>query len=314
MIKRLSFVPLLAIVAIFGFVGLRLNVRSDPGAFAATQSATAKVTGSAATARSTFTPSLTFTASPAISRTPTLTLTPSPLASFTPSKTLLPPPTFEPPTNTPLPSAIPTATITFTPIGLAQVPGLVGAETNTPISTPGCIVRKDWKLTYTVQFNDALINIAKLYNISTTQLMQGNCLSDANKIYKGQILHAPGAAQPTSSVQCFPIQVLTPINNTVTLAGSGQLTFHWYGPRVPRDLIRVFAPDGTKTEYMVELRQDYSIDLSTLPKAGLYQWYVYPLDNNFVQNCPEGGPWNFTKAPAPTPAPTLAVIVKTPGS
>jgi hypothetical protein len=48
-------------------------------------------------------------------------------------------------------------------------------------------------------------------------------------------------------------------------------------------------------------------DLSNIPDAGTYTWYVYPLDSNFQQiNCHEGGPWKFTKAQMPTPTPTSA--------
>ncbi len=85
------------------------------------------------------------------------------------------------------------------------------------------------------------------------------------------------------------------------------MEFHWYGPRTPRSLIRVFAPDGTKTEYVIDLRQDELIDLTTLPQSGTFSWYVYPLDQNFLQDCPEGGPWTFTKAPKPTATATSAV-------
>ena len=52
---------------------------------------------------------------------------------------------------------------------------------------------------------------------------------------------------------------------------------------------------------VIELRQNDAINLPVnLPAAGTYTWYVYPLDSNFVQDCPEGGPWTFTKALSPT--------------
>ncbi len=268
---------------------------------AATKAPAGAVTSAAtgpATVRATSTPSATRPSA-----------TPSPLATLTPSRTLLPPPTFEPPTNTPLPSPLPTTTATFTPFALAPVPGLVGGETSTPISTPGCIPRKDWKLTYEVKANDALINIANTYNTTPDEIVKANCLSDKNKIFVGQTLKVPGTAQPNQpAYQCIPLQNLTPQNGTLAVPGSGSLVFHWYGPRVPRNLIRVFAPDGTKLEYVIELRQDNTIDLMTIKQAGTYTWYVYPLDANFVQTCPEGGPWTFTKAQAPTSTPTVAAV------
>ena len=60
---------------------------------------------------------------------------------------------------------------------------------------------------------------------------------------------------------------------------------------------------------MIELRQNETIDLSNIPDAGTYTWYVYPLDQNFLQiACHEGGPWTFTKAQMPTPTPTSAAL------
>jgi len=247
-------------------------------------------------------------------RVPTLTPSPSqvptstPLVTLTPSNTLLPPPTLPPPTNTPLPSPTPSVTLTFTPI-VAAVPGLIGLETATPESTPGCVVRKDWKLTYTVQANDSLSQIAQTYGTDSQDLAQGNCLSDRNKIYIGEVLHVPGTSQPsTPQFNCFPIQLLAPMNYTVTIPGSGTINFDWYGPITPRYLLRIFAPDGTKIEYEMDMRQNYTANLSDMPQAGTFTWYVYPLDLNFNGVCTGGGPWYFQKAAAPTATPTTARI------
>jgi LysM repeat protein len=240
--------------------------------------------------------------------TPTTPKTATPLASFTPSKTLLPPPTLEPPTNTPPPSPVPSLTPTFTPFLQVDVPGLNSGSTATPVSTPGCVPRKDWKLTYTVQPLDALTNIAGKYGISVDELAQGNCISNKNLIQNGQVLKVPGTAQPETRWTCTPIQNLTPQDGTQAIAGSGSLTFHWYGPRTPKNLIRVFAPDGTKIEYVVELRQDYVVDLfKDMKQAGWYTWYVYPLDDAFRGVCSEGGPWKFLKQPAPTNTPPAVI-------
>jgi LysM repeat protein len=238
--------------------------------------------------------------------TATIPRTATPLASFTPSKTLLPPPTLEPPTNTPPPSPVPSLTPTFTPFLLIEVPGLNGAQSPTPSTTPGCVVRKDWKLTYEVKPLDALTNIAARYGISVDELAQGNCISDKNLIRNGQILKVPGASQPETRWTCIPIQNLTPQNGTQAIAGGGNLTFHWYGPRTPKNLIRIFAPDGAKIEYVVELRQDYVVDLfKEFKQAGTYTWYVYPLDEYYRGVCSEGGPWTFAKQPPPTNTPPV---------
>ncbi len=248
--------------------------------------------------------------------TPSETIPPyTSLPSLTPSRTLRPPPTFEPATNTPPPSLTFTPTLTATTLVDVQIPNLRGAETATPTSTAGCTPRKDWKLTYTVKRDDALIRIADLYNTSVDELIAGNCLTDKNVIIIGQVLKVPGKVQPNvAAVECVPFTLLTPMNGTLAISGGGSLTFNWRGPRAPRNLIRFFDSNGNRVfEDVLELRQNDAIDIgNALPKAGTYTWYVYPLDANFVQVCPEGGPWTFTKAEAPTKTPTARIATNTP--
>lgn len=233
----------------------------------------------------------------------TATIPPTtPLPSLTPSQTLKPPPTFEPPTATLAPSLTPSATPTTELNVDISIPGLRGAESPTPSTTPGCKPREDWGLTYTVQPNDALARIAQQYGTYATTLAEGNCLSDANVIRVGQVLRVPGDSAPVSGpFECVPFELLTPANGTLAVEGEGNLTFNWRGPRAPRNLIRIHRPDGSIYERVIELRQNESIDLyEHLWQAGTYTWYVYPLDSNFVQQCPEGGPWTFTKSESPT--------------
>jgi len=240
---------------------------------------------------------------------PTETIPPyTPLASLTPSPTLRPPPTFEPPTATSAPTLTPSITPTSTIDLSISIPGLRGAETPTPTSTPGCVPRKDWKLRYTVQFNDALAKIADRYNTTVSQLAAANCLKDVNLIRVGQELRVPGEVQPSQPYVCTPWEVLTPLNGTLAITGDGNLTFNWHGPRAAHNLIRIIKPDGGKVEFVVDLRENETITLvDNLPQGGTYTWYVYPLDENYVQiPCHEGGPWTFTKAVSPTITLTLA--------
>jgi hypothetical protein len=244
----------------------------------------------------------------ALAQRPTETIPPyTPLATLTPSRTLRPPPTFEPPTLTLAPSLTPSLTPTATIDISVSIPGLRGAESPTPSSTAGCVPRKDWKLTYTVQRDDALVKIADLYDTSVDELMKANCLKDKNLLIIGQVLKVPGTVQPTTpEVACIPFELMTPMHGTLAVPGDGSLTFNWRGPRAPRNLIRIWRPDGSKFEDVIELRQNDTINLpENLPAAGTYTWYVYPLDRNFVQVCPEGGPWTFTKAQSPTLTPTI---------
>ncbi|MCC6801555.1 MAG: LysM peptidoglycan-binding domain-containing protein [Anaerolineae bacterium] len=238
--------------------------------------------------------------------TATETIPPStPLPSLTPSRTLLPPPTFEPPTLTPLPSATPTVTLTSTLDLSVSIPGLHGLETATPTGEAACEPRKDWKLTYTVQPNDALAHIAERYGTYVSTLAEANCLDDPNVISIGQVLRVPGDAPPSGETYDCSWTLLIPQDGTLAVSGSGTLTFTWRGPRAARNLIRLYKPNGGTYEVVVELRQNETIDLSEIPDAGTYTWYVYPLDGNFVQSpCHEGGPWTFTKAQMPTPTPT----------
>lgn len=247
------------------------------------------------------------TATQTESAPPTETIPPyTPLPTLTPSRTLRPPPTFEPPTPTRQATATPSITPTA-PLALGvSIPGLRGGETPTPSSTAGCEPRKDWKLTYEVQRDDALAKIAERYGTNVDELAAGNCLTDRDMIRIGQVLRVPGDAAAAQVYECAPWELLTPADGTMAIPGSGDLTFNWRGPRAPRSLIRIIKPDNVIYERVIELRQNETIDLyRELPMAGSYTWYVFPLDENFVQiPCKEGGPWHFTKAPAPTPTPT----------
>jgi LysM repeat protein len=245
---------------------------------------------------------------PTLIAVPTETIPPyTPLPSLTPSQTLKPPPTFEPATTTPTPSSVPSQTPTPTTSISVSIPGLHGAETPTPSTTPGCAPRADWKLTYTVQFDDTLSAIADKYDTWVEELVEGNCLKDKNLIVVGQVLRVPGDVQPVQpDVACVPWQVLTPINGSMTVPADGSITFNWMGPAAPINLIRIYRPDGTTHEIVIELRQNESVNLNDfLTQAGTYTWYVYPLGRDFKQiQCLEGGPWTFTKPESSTPTPT----------
>ena len=238
--------------------------------------------------------------------TATETIPPStPLPSLTPSRTLLPPPTFEPPTLTPLPSDTPTVTSTLTLDLSISIPGLNGLDTPTPSVTPGCKPRRDWTQTYTVQRGDILFNIAQHYHTTVAALGEANCLTNINILSIGVVLKVPGDGSPDPITYDCSWTLLTPQSGTLAIPGTGTLTFNWRGPRAARNLIRLYKPNGGTYERVIELRQNETIDLSDIPDAGTYTWYVYPLDQNFVQiSCLEGGPWTFTKDQTPTSTPT----------
>jgi hypothetical protein len=241
---------------------------------------------------------------PTASPTPSETIPPNtPLATLTPSQTLKPPPTFEPPTQTPQPSLTPTITLTPTILVDVSIPGLHGAETPTPSTTPGCVPREDWQLTYTVKRDDSLARIAEMYGTYIDELVKANCIKDRNLIVIGQVVRVPGDAPPQQAVVCDAWEALTPFNGSVTVPADGQITFNWRGPQAPKYLIRIHRPDGTMYERLVELRQNEVINASEhLRQAGTYTWYIYPLGNDFLQiPCREGGPYQFAKDAAAGP-------------
>ena len=96
----------------------------------------------------------------------------------------------------------------------------------------------------------------------------------------GQVLRVPGDTQPyVPEVECVPWEVLTPFNGSMTVPADGTITFNWRGPAAPINLIRIYRPDGSNYEVVIELRQNETINLNDfLSQAGTYTWYVYPLD------------------------------------
>jgi LysM repeat protein len=230
----------------------------------------------------------------------------TPLPSLTPTRTLLPPPTFEPPTLTPFPTntLLPTAVPTQNQSSVLE--GVHGLETPSPSPTIACRRRDDWGGRYTVQPGDILFNLAHRFNTTVQEIAEANCLRNITIISVGLELVVPGSVGG-SGIECVAWEVLTPMNATLSVAGSGTITFNWRGPRSPRNLIRIHKPDGGVYERVIELRQNETIDLADLPLGGTYTWYVYPLDSNFRQiECLEGGPWTFTKAAQPrTPTPGI---------
>lgn len=244
--------------------------------------------------------------------TPSETFPPTtPLASLTPpppTHTLRPPPTLEPATDLPPPTNTRTPTPTNPLVVEVTIPGLQGLETATPTGTgEGCQPREDWKLIYEVKANDAIANIAAAYGTWTDELVEANCLTDANMIVIGQKLRVPGEAHPATPQYDCTWKLLAPMDYAYNIDGNGTMTFSWIGPESPRNLIRVYRSNDLNTilwEETIDLRQNHTITLpNTIPEGGEFVWFVYPLDLNFQQIvCKEGGPWHFHKSAAiPTP-------------
>lgn len=240
--------------------------------------------------------------------TATETLLPaSPLSTPTPRSTLRPAPTLELPTATTLPTDEPTATATQPIVVNVTVEGLQGLPSPTVPADESCEVRSDWTLTYEVQVNETLTMIAGRFGTNIYALAEGNCLEDANVIVAGQRLQVPGDAMPVEpAVVCEEFVLLQPIDGAYDVPSTGTITFNWRGPRAPRNLVRIYAPDydfGEEPDpdewfdYTFDLRQNHTVDLIELEAGGTWFWQVIPLDANFVQVCPGSPIWTFNKNP-----------------
>lgn len=153
---------------------------------------------------------------------------PQPSPTSTQPNAVVERPTNRPPTVTPLPT-VPTS-----------IP---------PTVAPSCTPRADWPL-YKVVTGDTLGRIAVRAGSSTAELIQANCLTNANLISVGQSLHVP--RQPTPPTAIPP--TLTPtlavqnigsisVSPTITgdagnfqLNGGTTITIKWDGG--PADAIR----------------------------------------------------------------------------
>lgn len=92
------------------------------------------------------------------------------------------------------------------------VPAPIAPATNTPPPTAtipvnpqrpttiACVPRSDWAAAYTVQRGDTLFGIARRFQVSPTDLQQGNCIANPNVILPGQVLRVPFAAIPTGNL------------------------------------------------------------------------------------------------------------------
>jgi hypothetical protein len=111
------------------------------------------------------------------------------------------------------PEPFDTAAIQRAPITLLErpitIPPPIVSATHTPPPTAtiavnpqrptaaACVPRSDWTAGYTVQRGDTLFSIAQRFQLSLTDLQQGNCIANPNVILPGQVLRVPFAAIPT---------------------------------------------------------------------------------------------------------------------
>jgi LysM repeat protein len=187
---------------------------------------------------------------------------PQPSPTSTRASAVVERPTNRPPTLTPLPT-VPTA-----------VP---------PTSAPTCTPRTDWPL-YKVMAGDTLGRIAVRAGTSTAELIQANCLTNANLISVGQSLRVP--RQPTPPTAIPPTltpttvaQQLGSINvspyvsgdaDSFVLNGGTSVTITWDGG--PADAIRTDFFQRTFDGIMTLISTD------TNPADGLSTTWLAPVN------------------------------------
>lgn len=150
-----------------------------------------------------------------------------------------------------------------------------------------CTPRADWTNMYTVVRGDTLFRIAQRYGVSVTDLAQGNCITNTNLIYTGQVLRVPGATtgqpltvrlpnaasiydSPNSSVVLITLQP-----GNVTAIGRSQDT-NWV-------FIRAANVQGWVWSYTLEMD---STLISSLPVVTQRGSIDNPTGNTCTQNLP----------------------------
>jgi hypothetical protein len=141
-----------------------------------------------------------------------------------PESVLIPAPISPGPTPTPTLLGLP-ITPTLPPVTIQLPPTAI---------IPPCIPRADWLYTYIVQTGDTLFSIAQRFGLTLAQLQAGNCITNANQIFVGQVLRVPYPPPPPPP---------TPIRPTFTPTRGG------IGPTLPPTSTTIpFITDTPQTQ------------------------------------------------------------------
>ena len=88
-----------------------------------------------------------------------------------------------------------------------------------PISTPtpteiivielalDCVIPEDWGGFYTIERGDTLSAIAQQFNLTLSELQDGNCITNANVIIPGIVLRVPGTTMADVTFQTQPATI-----------------------------------------------------------------------------------------------------------
>lgn len=132
------------------------------------------------------------------------------------------------PTPTPEPTETQTPTEAFTDTPAATQTPFIIVVTASPTRTPtaerpaptltNCTPRADWTTQYTVVVGDTLGRLAQRTGSTVSQLAQGNCLSDPNRIVVGQRLRLPRV--PATNTPTATLTATLTVTASATAAGT----------------------------------------------------------------------------------------------
>ena len=83
-------------------------------------------------------------------------------------------------------SISPTLFASITPL----VPGGGTSPTQAPNGDPSCTIPGNW-VQYTVEIGDLMSSLADATSASIQEIMNGNCLTDPDTLYIGQVIYLP---------------------------------------------------------------------------------------------------------------------------
>jgi LysM repeat protein len=177
--------------------------------------------------------------------------------------------------------------ILYVPALPAGVPTAVINPTIRATQAVTCPVPSGWQA-YIVQAGDTLGTIATRFNTTTAVLQAGNCLTNVDRIFAGQLLYVP-AASIVATATATPVRATTvtattssPIGNLPILAQ----TFVTVRPTVPRQ-------DGA----LVTLQDTVALDIGVVQDADRVRYYAGDRQNdpNRVQIGVDNDPFDGTQ-------------------
>jgi len=203
------------------------------------------------------------------------------------------------------------------PGGATVTPPSVAPAVITQTSTITCVPRADWTGTYTVQRGDTLSAIARRYNLSLSELQDGNCIADANLISVGQVLAVPVSTAPVVTAAGTNVVFTVDDNSlnpgectTVRWNVSGSNTVYFADESVTPQGSQEVCPSQSSTYTLLIVdaagnQRPYTVSVTVTTAAG-----ALLCPNQF---CDEGETYQTCPADCPTTPATCGNQICEPG-